>query len=100
MREAAKDGPCRSDRDEVQPVELNVNELAARIAGSNLAFRELAAALDNTDVWTAARLRPLVERIEILILAAAISSYSVTWCPPRTVRPWFLSTRRRRQSPT
>ena len=47
---------------------MNVEELAARIAGSNLAFREMEAALDEKGVWHAARLRPLVERAEILVL--------------------------------
>ena len=49
-------------------MELNADELAARIAGSNLAFREMEAALDDTGEWSAVRLRPLVERIEILVL--------------------------------
>jgi hypothetical protein len=51
-----------------EPVEVNVEELAARIAGSNLAFREMEAALDEKGPWHAARLGPLVGRAEILVL--------------------------------
>ena len=47
---------------------MNVEELAARIAGSNLAFRAMDAALDEKGLWHAARLGPLVGRCEILVL--------------------------------
>ncbi len=47
-------------------VHVNVGELDARIAGSNLALREFEAGLDEKGEWNAARLEPLVERLKIL----------------------------------
>jgi len=56
-------GPSPADAVEIKP-----DELAARIRGCNLAFRALEAEVDETDVWTAARLEPLVERLQILVV--------------------------------
>ena len=52
-------------------VEVNVEELAARIAGSNLGFRTLESDLDKKGTWDAARLEPLAERLRILMLRHA-----------------------------
>ena len=49
-------------------VEINRDELAARIGGCNLAFRELEIALDEKDPWTAARIEPLLDRLKILVM--------------------------------
>lgn len=50
------------------PVQVNVEELAARIAGSNLGLRTLESDLDVKGAWDAARLEPLTERLKILVL--------------------------------
>ena len=50
-----------------EKVEVNVDELAARIAGSNLGFRTLESDLDEKGTWDAARLGPLAERLKILV---------------------------------
>ena len=47
---------------------IEPDELAARIRGCNLAFRALEAELEERDAWTAARLEPLLARLEILVL--------------------------------
>lgn len=49
-------------------VEIKVDELAARIGGCNMAFRALEMELDEKGPWTAARLDPLVERLEMLAI--------------------------------
>ena len=49
-------------------VQIEQEELTARIRGCNLAFRALEAELDEKGTWTAARLEPLVDRLEILML--------------------------------
>jgi hypothetical protein len=50
-------------------VKVNVEELDARIAGSNLAFREMETQLDEKGtVWNAKKLKPLLERLEVLVL--------------------------------
>jgi hypothetical protein len=58
-------------RDELPPgsVKVNVEELDARIAGSNLAFREMETQLNEKGtVWSAEKLKPLLERLEVLVL--------------------------------
>lgn len=55
-----------NDQSPDNTVEVNVGELDARIAGSNLALREFEAGLDEKGEWNAARLEPLVERLRIL----------------------------------
>ncbi len=57
-----------ADQSPAGPVEVNVEELAARIAGCNMAMRALEADLDENGTWDAARLAPLVERLKILVL--------------------------------
>jgi hypothetical protein len=52
-------------------VQVNVEELEARIAGSNLGFRTLESELDDKGTWNAARLEPLAERLKILVLRHA-----------------------------
>jgi hypothetical protein len=49
-------------------VEVNVGELAARVAGYNLSLRALEADLSGEAAWDAKRLQPLVCRLEILII--------------------------------
>ena len=49
-------------------VKVNVDELDARIAGCNLALRELEAQLDEKGPWNAATLEPLAERLKILVV--------------------------------
>jgi len=49
-------------------VKVNVEELEARIAASNLALRELEAELGEKGVWNAAKLEPLVERLKVLVV--------------------------------
>ncbi len=49
-------------------VEIEQDELAARIRGCNLAFRALEVELEEAGEWTAARLEPLVKRLDILVL--------------------------------
>ena len=54
-----------------EKVEVNVEELTARIAGSNLGIRTLESDLDEKGTWDAARLEPLAERLRILVLRHA-----------------------------
>jgi len=49
-------------------VEIKLDELDARVAGCNLAFRALEADLDEKGPWTAARLEPLLDRLKILVV--------------------------------
>jgi hypothetical protein len=49
-------------------VEIKADELAARIAGNNLALRALETELDEKGDWTAARLEPLADRLRILVI--------------------------------
>jgi hypothetical protein len=49
-------------------VEVEPEELAARIRGCNLALRALEVELDEKVAWTAERLEPLVKRLETLAL--------------------------------
>ena len=49
-------------------VRVNVDELAVRIAGCNMAFRALEVELDEKGTWNAARLEPLVNRLKILVV--------------------------------
>ena len=49
-------------------VEIKQDELAARIAGCNLAFRALETDLDEKGEWTATRLEPLFERLRVLVV--------------------------------
>ena len=46
---------------------VNVEELAARVAGHNLALQGLEAELDEQQDWNAQRLAPLVERLRRLV---------------------------------
>ncbi len=48
-------------------VEVNVEELKARVAGSNLGFRTLESELDEKDAWDAASLTPLMDRLKVLV---------------------------------
>jgi len=50
------------------PVEVNVEELAARIAGCNMAFRLLEGELGESGEWRAARLEPLLDRLSVLLI--------------------------------
>lgn len=50
------------------PPRVNLDDLAARIAGTNLALRALEAELDEDRHWNARRLGPLVDRLGILVL--------------------------------
>lgn len=49
-------------------VEVKIDELAVRIGGCNMAFRALEMELDEKGAWTAARIEPLVEQLEMLAL--------------------------------
>jgi hypothetical protein len=49
-------------------VEVNVDELEARIAGSNMGFRTIESELDEKGAWDAARLEPLAERLKVLVI--------------------------------
>jgi len=49
-------------------VKVNVEELEARIAACNLALRELEAELGEKNVWNAAKLEPLVDRLKVLVV--------------------------------
>jgi hypothetical protein len=49
-------------------IEVNIEELDARIAGSNLGFRTLENDLDEKGNWDAARLEPLAERLKVLVV--------------------------------
>jgi hypothetical protein len=57
-----------SETPEEGPIEVQVDELAARIAGCNLAIRALEADLGENGQWTAARLETLFDRLKILVL--------------------------------
>lgn len=47
-------------------VKINTNELGARIAGCNLAFRALEADLDEAGPWNGKSIEPLLDRLETL----------------------------------
>ena len=49
-------------------VKVNVEELEARIAASNLALRELEAELGEKGAWNAAKLEPLADRLKVLVV--------------------------------
>ncbi len=49
-------------------VQIDVDELAARIAGCNLEFRGLEIALDEKGIWNVAKLEPMVDRLKLLML--------------------------------
>jgi hypothetical protein len=49
-------------------MQVNLDELAARIAGNNLGFRTLESELDEKGPWTAATLEPLAERLKVLVM--------------------------------
>jgi hypothetical protein len=65
---AAEITPTAHSESREGTVEIEQEELVARIRGCNLAFRALEADLEEKGTWTAARLEPLVERLEILVL--------------------------------
>ena len=48
-------------------VEVKIGELSARIGGCNLAFRAIEAELDDHRNWDAAKLEPLMDRLEKLV---------------------------------
>lgn len=48
-------------------VMVNAEELDVRIAGCNLAFRELEATLNEKGDWNAAKLEPLLDRLKELV---------------------------------
>jgi hypothetical protein len=49
-------------------VRVNIEELAARITGTNLALRAIGAELAETREWSTDRLASLVNRLDILVL--------------------------------
>jgi hypothetical protein len=49
-------------------VKVDVEELDARIAASNLSLRELEAELAEKTAWTAAKLEPLADRLKTLVV--------------------------------
>jgi len=49
-------------------VRVNLSELSARIAGSNLTLRALEAELDERGEWNATRLAPLLQRLKVLVV--------------------------------
>ena len=57
-----------SDERSTESIGVKIDELSARIAGCNLAFRALESGLDEKGIWTAARLTPFLDRLEILTL--------------------------------
>ena len=65
---AVETTPAASGQSPQGTVEVEAEELAARIRGCNLAFRALEAELEESGEWTAARLESLVDRLEILVL--------------------------------
>jgi len=60
-REAAEPSPDGE-------VQVNFEELAARIAGCNLALKALEAELDEKGPWNAGRLEPLAKRLQVLVV--------------------------------
>lgn len=50
------------------PHRVNLAELAARIAGTNLALQAIEAELEEDQPWDARRLGPLADRLEILVM--------------------------------
>ncbi len=62
----AESGDALSEETAHQPVEVRLDELAARIGGYNLAIRALEIDLDENGDWTAQRLEPLVRRLTVL----------------------------------
>ncbi len=53
------------------PSRVNLRELAARIAGNNLAVRALESELDKEQTWTARKLEPLLIRLRRLSVRTA-----------------------------
>jgi hypothetical protein len=49
-------------------VQVNVEELAVRIAGNNLALRGLEAELNENRTWSADQLENVLSRLDILVL--------------------------------
>ena len=68
LREIASADAPPSPDSPIEPVAVKVDELSARIAGCNMALRTLEIDLDEKSDWNAARLEPLIERLEILVL--------------------------------
>ncbi len=60
--------PAKKQPGAAGDVEVNVGELAARIAGYNLDLRALETDLDESGTWDAARLAPMVDRLKILVV--------------------------------
>ena len=51
----------------VRSMQVNVSELAAKIAGNNMALRRLAAELDQKRTWDARQLEPKIARLAPLV---------------------------------
>jgi len=68
FRPAAVETMTSVSRETPGTVEVEPDELAARIRGCNLALRALEVELEEKVTWTAARLEPVVKRLEILAL--------------------------------
>jgi hypothetical protein len=67
--QAVDSGAAPEERLPPGSVTVNTEELDARIAGCNLAFREIEAELGDRDAaWNAGKLEPLLERLKILVL--------------------------------
>ncbi len=77
-------------------VKVNLGELAAQIAGSNFNLRALEAELHKPGEWNAEQLRPLVGRLEVLVIRQTDLGTFRTMVPERD-RPllgWLESPRR------
>jgi hypothetical protein len=61
-------GPTRPGATPEEHAQINVEELAARIAGVNLSLRALEGELDESHEWNADRLEAVVQRLDILVL--------------------------------
>jgi hypothetical protein len=63
-------GAAGTSTDELPPssVKVNVEELETRIAGCNLALRELESELGEKGEWNAAKLEPLIDRLKVLVV--------------------------------
>jgi hypothetical protein len=75
-----------------RPHRVNLDELATRIAGANLALQALEAELDKDDPWNARRLAPLVDRLGILVLRRNdLALFQGLIWPPERARVGHLS---------
>ena len=68
-RETIPSAVPKANAPPVTPVaRVNLSELSARIAGSNLTLRALEADLDERGEWNATRLAPLLQRLKVLVV--------------------------------